>query len=92
MTGLDLLQQRLEAGPVKVRPGVAVIREMAEISQSVLPGVVFEILLLVGDTVGFALKLIVSGQTFIQGGDLCLDLLSHGSGLLSHVINRKPQS
>lgn len=57
--------------------------KMADVLEAVLLGVIFQILLLVGDGIGFASKIIVSRQTLIECSDfLCfrhlLYLLSYG--------------
>jgi hypothetical protein len=63
--GFDLREHGVPALAVKGRAGDSVVGEMRQVLEAALCGVVLEDFLLVGYAVGFALKLIVSAETFV---------------------------
>lgn len=70
VSGFDLFQKSSEAGAVEIGSCVAIICKVADILESFGAGEVFQIFLLVGNAVGFALILIVSGKPLVERSNL----------------------
>ena len=64
--GFNLCQQRIECRSVEVRSWISIITEMLNITNAMLHCIIFQILLLVCYGVGFALHLIITGQTLVK--------------------------
>ena len=61
MARLNLAQKGIEAGAVEVGAGVAIVPKVSDVPQSMLPGVLLQVHLLVLDAVGFAHLFVIPG-------------------------------
>ena len=61
MARFNLAQKGIEAGAVEVRASVAIVPKVPDVPQSMVPGVLLRVHLLVLDAVGFAHLLVIPG-------------------------------
>ena len=70
--GFDFGNHGLEAGTVKIRSTVSIVRKMLDVVKAVFASVIFQILFLIQNAVRFTLQLIISGKPFVQCRDFSL--------------------
>ena len=79
LPGLHLGDQRLKAGPIEIHTGISIVREVDDVSQTVSAGIVFKVLLLIGNRVRLTYKVIISRQSLIECCHFCFSCCSlHG--------------
>ena len=75
LTRFDVLNQTFPIGSVEAAAAVTVIGVLGDVSVAVLFSIGFEHFLLIHDGIAIAKLLVVSGQSFIKGSNLSVNLL-----------------
>ena len=80
MSRVNVCKHFLKAGPVEVRTAVTVVCIKTVTRVSVLTGIFFKDLLLMGNAVAVSIDFIITGQAAIQSNPHFLDVIRESSG------------